>query len=107
MAVRSTTLQSLILSLAAIIAGCGYNQPNRFQMSFLPPAPKGAPAIELPDPPAVEPNAFLTDVPAAIVPKLPPPTRRTLGDDLMQRAERRMQNGKRFYQAKDLPSARR
>ena len=108
MAVRSKTLHSFIPFAIAIAAGCGYNQPSRFQMSFLPPAPKGAPAIELPEPPPPEPNAFLsTDVPAALVPKLPPPRRRTQGDELMQRADRRFQAGKRFYQAKDLPSARR
>src|SRR2546425_5166617 len=108
MAVRSTTHYSLLLLALATTAGCGYNQPNRFQMSFLPPAPKNAPAIALPEPPPVEPNSFLkADVPAILVPKLPPPTRRTQGDNLMQRAESRFQTGKRYYQTKDLASARR
>jgi membrane-bound lytic murein transglycosylase D len=77
-------------------------------MSFLPPAPKGGPAIDLPDAPPVEANLFLkSDLPAILVPKLPPPARRTQADNLMQRAEHRFQSGKRYYQVKDLPNARR
>ena len=98
---------SVLLLAIAATAGCGYNQSNRFQMSFLPPAPKGA-AIELPDPPPVEANLFLkSDLPAILVPKLPLPARRTQADNLMQRAERQYQTGKRLYQAKDLSNARR
>jgi membrane-bound lytic murein transglycosylase D len=76
-------------------------------MSFLPPAPKGA-AVELPEPPPLEPNTFLkADLPAILVPKPTTPRRRTQGDALMQRAEQRYQAGKRYYQSKDLPNARR
>ena len=107
MVVRSKTHLSFLLA-SAITAGCGYNQPTRFQMSFLPPAPKNAQVGELPEPPPLEPNLFLTaDEPAILVPKLPPPNRRTHGDDLMARAERRFQSGKRYYQTKDLANARR
>jgi membrane-bound lytic murein transglycosylase D len=102
------TQLSLTLLAAAIMGACGYNQPNRFQMSFLPPAPKLAPAIELPEPAPVEPNHFLkSDLPAILVPKAAAPGRRTQGDTLMQQAERHYQAGKRFYQIKDLPNARR
>ena len=108
MIVRSKTFFSFLLLALAITAGCGYNQPTRFQMSFLPPAPKNAQVVELPEPPPLEPNLFLAaDEPAILVPKLPPPTRRTHGDDMMARAERRYQSGKRYYQTKDLPNARR
>jgi len=107
MVIGTKTQTSFLLIALATWIGCGYNQPNRFQMSFLPPAPKGAPPVDLPDPPPVEPNLFLgADVPAILVPKLAP-TRRTQGDAIMQRAERRFQAGKRSYQAKDLVSARR
>jgi membrane-bound lytic murein transglycosylase D len=99
---------SLILLATAIIGGCGYNQPNRFQTSFLPPAPKGAAAIDLPEPPPVEPNRFLkSDLPAILVPKPATPRRRTQGDNLMQQADRHLQAGKRLYQMKDLANARR
>ena len=108
MVVRSKTHYSFLLLALAVTAGCGYNQPTRFQMSFLPPAPKNAPQVELPEPPPIEPNLFLkAEIPAVLVPKLPLPTRRTQGDNLMQRAERRFQAGKRAYQNKDLPTARR
>jgi membrane-bound lytic murein transglycosylase D len=77
-------------------------------MSFLPPAPKGALLVDLPEAPPLEPNLFLkADLPAILIPKLPPPNRRTHGDDLMVRAERQYQSGKRLYQMKDLPNARR
>jgi membrane-bound lytic murein transglycosylase D len=102
-----TQASVLLLALLALL-GCGYNQANRFQMSFLPPAPKGAAPIDLPEPPSFEPNSFLnTDLPAILVPKAPGPSRRTQGDTLMQRADRRFQAGKRNYQAKDLAGARR
>ena len=104
---ESKTYTSFLLLALATTVGCGYNQPNRFQMSFLPPAPKGAPQVDLPEPPPTEPNLFLgTDVPAAIAPKLPTPARRTPADALMDRAQQRFQAGKRSYQAKDLSAAR-
>ena len=106
--VQTKTRTSFLLLAIVTLAGCGYNQPNRFQMSFLPPAPKGASTVDLPEPPAAEANLFLgADLPAMLVPKLPPPTRRTQGDALMQRAEQRFQSGKRYYQSKDLTGARR
>src|SRR5215831_10575228 len=102
MVLGSKTHTSVLLLTIAATAGCGYNQPSRFQF-FLPPAPKGGPAVDLPDPPSPEVNLFLkSDLPAILVPKLPPPARRTQADSLMQRAERRFQSGKRYYQAKDL-----
>ena len=49
MHVRTTTFFSSLLFAAVVVgSGCGYTQQSRFQMSFLPPAPKGAAAIELP-----------------------------------------------------------
>jgi len=107
MVFRSRTKLSYLLLASAILAGCGYNQPNRFQMSFLPPAPKGAPAIEIPDPPDAAPNLFLkADLPAILIPKGIEPRKRTKGDDLVQQADRRFRAGKRAYQTKDLIRAR-
>jgi membrane-bound lytic murein transglycosylase D len=77
-------------------------------MSFLPPAPLGAAnAAELAEPPAVQPNLFLKDVPAILLTKPAVPQRRTAADDTMRRADRRYQAGKRAYQSKDLDTARR
>jgi membrane-bound lytic murein transglycosylase D len=77
-------------------------------MSFLPPAPKGAMAIDLPEPPAIQPNVFLgADIPAVILNNPQILQRRTQADATVQRAQRIFQNGKRYYQSKDLANARR
>src|SRR5215471_13013296 len=108
MAVRSETCRPFLVLAIVAAAGCGYNQPTRFSNSFLPPAPKGAPAIELPDPPLPEPNAFLkSDLPAVLANRNVQPVRRTQGDATMLRAESRYQAGRRLYQAKDFTGARR
>jgi membrane-bound lytic murein transglycosylase D len=78
-------------------------------MSFLPPAPKGSLAIvDLPEPPPVEANVFLgADIPAVILNNPQILQRRTQADTTVQRAQRIFQNGKRYYQSKDLINARR
>jgi membrane-bound lytic murein transglycosylase D len=76
-------------------------------MSFLPPAPKGAAAIDLPEPPPVQANVFLgADIPAVILNNPQILQRRTQADNTVQRAQRVFLNGKRYYQAKDLVRAR-
>src|SRR5436305_11705360 len=96
------------LALACAGAGCGYNQPSRFQMSFLPPAPHGAsPAVHLPEPPVTGSNPYLRDVPPFLATEPPVPRRVTQSDDNIRRADRRFQAGKRAYQIKDLGAARR
>ena len=109
MEVRTQTFYSVIL-LVAVSAGCGYNQQTRFQISFLPsaPHPNAVEADELPPAPAVQPNLFLQQPPAFILASSQQmPSRRTSGDALVMRAERTFQEGKRFYQSNDIPSARR
>jgi membrane-bound lytic murein transglycosylase D len=109
MEVRTQTFYSVIL-LAAVSVGCGYNQQTRFQMSFLPsaPHPNAVEADTLPPAPAVQPNLFLQQPPAFILASSQQmPSRRTSGDALVMRAERTFQEGKRFYQSNDIPSARR
>jgi membrane-bound lytic murein transglycosylase D len=77
-------------------------------MSFLPPAPKGAAVVDLPEPPPLQPNVFLgADIPAVILNNPPILQRRTQADTTVQRAQRTFQNGKRYYQSKDLANARR
>lgn len=99
-------LFSVLLGGAGLYtASCGYTQPSRFQTSFLPPAPKPSPlaALEIAEPPAVQPNLYLQDVPFVTTNPLP---RRSRGDAL-QRAERAFQRGKSHYQSDDIPNARR
>ena len=108
MEVRTSALCSFsLLAVALITSGCGYTQQSKFQMSFLPPAPRGAAApVELPEPPAVH-NAYLgADIPAIILSNPQILQRRTQGDATIQTAQRRFLAGKRFYQAGDLANAR-
>jgi len=102
-------LQFSAVALTLTAAGCGFNQQSRFQMSFLPPAPRGAAAaVELAEPPTIQPNVYLHDVPPILISNpTVAPLRRTAADDTMRRAERHYQTGKRAYQAKDLAAARR
>ena len=109
MEVRTETLCSFLVSVVIVVSsGCGYTQQSRFQMSFLPPAPRGALAdVELPEPPQVPHNAYLgADIPAIILSN-PQIQRRTQGDTTVQNAQRRYQSGKRYYQAGDFANARR
>jgi len=77
-------------------------------MSFLPPAPRSAPAIDFTEPPAPEPNLYLkTDVPASMAGNSAAPRRRTEADASIQKAEKALQRGRRSYQLKDLAGARR
>ncbi len=109
MNVRTKTLLSyLLFAVALFTSGCGYTQQVKFQMSFLPRAPRGAAAVELPEPPALRPNVFLgADIPAVILNNPQILQRRTQADTTVQRAERTFQNGKRYYQSKDMVNARR
>src|ERR1022692_730169 len=110
MEVRTSALCSfLLLGAAVVTSGCGYTQQSKFQMSFLPPAPRAAVAdMELPEPPAVQHNLYLgADIPAIILSNPQILQRRTQGDTTIQTAVQRFQAGKRSYQAGDLPNARR
>lgn len=107
---RNQTLFSCsLLAVAITTAGCGISQQTRFQNSFLPPAthPMGATAdIEAPAI-VTQPNIYLKDVPAFLISPMTLPPPKTRGDSLITRAERRMEAGKRYYQAKDTVNARR
>jgi membrane-bound lytic murein transglycosylase D len=78
-------------------------------MSFLPPAPHGArPAVQFTDPPMVaQPNPYLTNVPAFLVSAPGISDRKLRADALVQRAARRFQRGKDYFQARDVANARR
>ena len=110
MEVRTETLCSFLLfAVTVFTSGCGYTQQSKFQMSFLPPAPRGASAAaELPEPPAVQHNAYLgADIPAIILSNPQTLQRRVQGDTTIQSAQHRFQAGKRAYQTGDVATARR
>ncbi len=108
MEVRTETLCTFsLLAVAVVTSGCGYTQQSKFQMSFLPPAPRNASAVELPEPPPVQHNLYLgADIPAIILSNPQILQRRTQGDATIQIAQRRFQSGKRYYQAGDAANAR-
>src|SRR5258708_11863877 len=103
MEVRTETLcSSLLFAVTVFTSGCGYTQQSKFQMSFLPPAPRSvSAAAELPEPPAVQHNAYLgADIPAIILSNPQVLQRRVQGDTTIQA-------GKRAYQTGDVANARR
>src|SRR5215472_16951379 len=95
---RKQTFWSYFVLAAGLLAsaGCAVNQQTRFQTAFLPPAHRGEPAlrIELADLPVVQPNIYLKDLPASLLPTPQLPPRKTRGDALMQRAESHFETGK-------------
>src|SRR4051794_15691782 len=107
---RTKTFYSfLIAGVAVSTAACGFTQQTKFQMSFLPSAPHAVDSdVEtLPPPPAVQSNIYLQQTPAFFLASSQLPARKTTGDALVMRAEQTFQQGKRFYQANDIPAARR
>jgi membrane-bound lytic murein transglycosylase D len=105
---KKTFFSCSLLAAALSAAGCGMSQQSRFQLALLPPAPKALaiPETELAELPPPQPNIYLQDLPVFLVamPKAAP--RPTAGDAMVDRAERRFETGKHFYQVKDLPAAR-
>ena len=105
---KKTFLWLSAVAVGILTAACGLNQPTRFRMSFLPPAPRGvAIGLNLDTPPDAPPNPYVEDIPAFLLAPPQLPSRKTRGDELARRAERRFQAGKRLYQANDIPGARR
>ena len=107
---RTKTFYSfLIAGVAVSTAACGFTQQTKFQMSFLPSAPHAVDSdLEtLPPPPTVQSNIYLQQTPAFFLASSQLPARKTTGDALVMRAEQTFQQGKRFYQANDIPAARR
>src|SRR5262245_5713175 len=96
-----------VLPVVVLAAGCGYNQQAKFQMHFLPPAPKSAPPVDVPEPPP-HPNLFLkTEVlPAVVLNNTSIPRRRTEADASIQNAESAFRMGRRLYFSKNLEGAR-
>ena len=109
MEVRTKTLFFFFVAAVAVTtAGCGFNQPSRFRMAFLPPVSHpGGPEIELVEPPAIQPNLYLKDVPPFLLTNPQFSERRVRADSLVRRADRRFEAGKRYYQSNDIGNARR
>jgi membrane-bound lytic murein transglycosylase D len=109
LAYRFKTLLFPIATLLSLLCGCGIGQQQqRFQNAFLPPPPHKA-AFDLAgtEPPAVQPNLYVNDVPNIVsgAPKLPPVA--THSDLLIDKAQQHFDQGKKYYQVKDSEQARR
>jgi len=106
--VTSRTKRFLYIFSASVtlgLSGCGYNQQSRFQTAFLPSTPRPS-AVDVAEPPLLEPNPYLHDAqPAILVQKIPAAP--SEADLLMLRADQAFQRGKRAYQANDAQQARR
>jgi len=94
--------------LLATLCACGTTQQQqRFQNAFLPPPPRPV-AFDLnaTEPPVVQPNAYLNELPSAVAttPHLSPNA--THSDQLIEKAQQRFQQGKKYYQVKDAERAR-
>src|SRR5579863_7468629 len=105
---KQTLFSCSLLAVAILTGGCTVSQQSRFQNSFLPPATRAAiAAADLEAPPLTpEPNLYVKDAPAFLYTPMTLPPAKTRGDDLVQRAERRLEAGRKFYQANDLVNAR-
>ena len=104
---RTKTLLAVGLVAGSVIAGgCGYTQPTRFQTSFLPAAPRTSAFanVEIAEPPAVQPNLFLQDVPFLSTSQV---ARHSKADTTVQRAQDAFLRGKNLYQTGDTENARR
>src|SRR5512141_72382 len=105
----NTRLSFFLFAAAVMTAGCGYNQHTKFQMSFLPPAPKPLPGevVELAPPPVVESNLFLESTPAFLLANTEAALKKSRTDATLANATLRFQRGRSFYQKNDISNARR
>jgi membrane-bound lytic murein transglycosylase D len=103
-------VSGFLLGAVLFLAGCGYTQQSKFQMSFLPPAPL-APSEDasITDPPAVAsaPNPYLEKVPALLLTTPRPPRHQLLGDAKVQGADQALARGTQAYRRNDTETARR
>jgi membrane-bound lytic murein transglycosylase D len=98
-----------LLGTALLLAGCGYTQQSKFQLSFLPPAPHpttGENEISDPPPVAVAINPYIQQVPPLLLTTPRPPKHQLLADSKVRRADEAFQRGKKAY-PNDIETARR
>ncbi len=90
------------------LCGCGITpQQQRFQNAFLPPAPHSA-AVALDaavtEPPVIAPSLYVSDVPNVIPGAVSLPASHS--DQFIEKAQEHFQQGKQYYQAKEIDRAR-
>ena len=78
-------------------------------MSFVPPVPRQptVPAFQVTEPPNVQPILYLPSAPAALTRHTAPSPLTSKTAEVWEQGERHFQRGKKYYQAKDIASARR
>jgi membrane-bound lytic murein transglycosylase D len=108
LAYRPKNIWFSVPALLTTLCACGVTQQQqRFQNAFLPPPPHPV-AFDLnaTEPPVVQPNVYLNELPSAVstTPHLSPNT--THSDELIEKAQQRFQQGKKYYQVKDAEHAR-
>jgi membrane-bound lytic murein transglycosylase D len=107
-----TFLSVFLLGTLLLGIGCGYTQHAKFQMSFLPPAPKAGVAAEggteIASPPEVAlPNPYLSSLPGLLLANPLPPRAKLFGVAKVRQADQALQRGTRLYQRHEFDSARR
>jgi membrane-bound lytic murein transglycosylase D len=98
-----------VFVLLALVCGCSVNrQQPKFQNEFLPPPPHKV-AVDLADtqPPAVQPNVYLGDVPNIVSGAPQVPSLASRSDVLIEKALQHFQQGKKYYQVQQMEHARR
>ena len=97
-----------LATIAACLNGCSTVAPSSksFRSSFLPPVPAAAGvSVAVEAPPAISPVVYSASLPNLAIPQVPP--RPTQADGRLRRAEDRLKEGKKLYQAGDREGARR
>lgn len=98
---------ALGLITCLFLCGCASNSPQRFSMSFLPPAPRQAiPNAALVEAPSVPSNSYIAESPFFMRAKLDLPPRPSQVDMRIRRADERFLAGKRLYDVGDTGAAR-
>ncbi len=93
-----------IITLTGCI-GTTTGGPQRFAMSFLPPAPRTTSATPALEAPTVEPNPYLSEA-SFLKPNLNTPPRPSQVDGRIRRADERFENGRSLFTAGNADSAR-
>jgi membrane-bound lytic murein transglycosylase D len=103
----TTTFSYVLIAIASLTVSCGYPQQSKFQMAFLPAAPKATlPEVEAPSVPP-QPNLYLKDAPPSLIADASiVPEHKLRSDVNEQRAEQAFQRGKQLYQNNDIEGAR-
>src|ERR1039458_7654419 len=96
------------IGAAALLAGgCSYTtQTAKIHQPFVPPVRRPAPAVLLPDPPAISGASPVFEITPVLRASFEFSEERRAAEALIQRANLRLQRGKGLYQANDIAHAR-